>query len=257
MRRRRSNAYSQKTHVLRVFGLDEEAYRRERAMRRLVVFDVDGTLVDSQRIILASMAHAFVAIGAAPPPDAEVLAIVGLSLPEAMAALAPELPAVAQRALVEGYRDSFVAARAAGGAEAAAPLYPGARAALERLAEQPGMLFGVATGKARRGLDHLFDAHALHGFFDTTQTADLHPSKPHPSMLLAALNETGCEAARAVMVGDTEFDVAMGRAAGFATVGVAWGYHPRARLEAAGADVIIDDFEALDAALERLGEGRG
>lgn len=235
---------------------DREADGRGRALRRLVVFDVDGTLVDSQRIILASMTHAFAAIGAAAPPDAEVLAIVGLSLPEAMAVLAPALPAAARAALVEGYRDSFVAARAAGGAEAAAPLYPGALAALKRLAEREGVSLGVATGKARRGLDHLLAAHGLRGFFDTEQTADGHPSKPHPSMLQAALGETGCRAERAVMVGDTEFDVAMGRAAGFATVGVAWGYHPRARLEAAGADVIIEDFAALDAALERLWEGR-
>ncbi len=220
--------------------------------RRLVVFDVDGTLVDSQRIILASMDAAFAAIRRARPEDAAVLAIVGLSLPEAMAALAPELEAAEHAALVEGYRASFVAARAAGRVEAVAPLYPGARAALERLAARPDTLLGVATGKARPGLDHLMRAHDLGRFFATSQTADAHPSKPHPSMLVAALAETGCAPDAAVMVGDTEFDVAMGRAAGLATVGVAWGYHPRTRLEAAGADVVIEDFAALDAALERL-----
>jgi phosphoglycolate phosphatase len=99
--------------------------------------------------------------------------------------------------------------------------------------------------------------HGLGHVFATTQTADAHPSKPHPSMLLAALAETGADAGGAVMVGDTEFDIAMGRAAGLATVGVSWGYHPRARLEAAGADLIIDDFAELDAALERLGDRTG
>lgn len=219
---------------------------------RLVVFDVDGTLIDSQRIILASMAEAFAGAGHPMPPEAEVLAIVGLSLPEAMAALAPHLPAADKAALVEGYRGGFVARRAAGGAEAHAPLYPGARAALERVAARSGTLLGVATGKARSGLDHVLRSHDLGGFFATTQTADAHPSKPHPSMLRAALAETGALPARGVMIGDTEFDVAMGRAAGFATIGVDWGYHPRGRLEAAGADMVIDSFDALDAALDAL-----
>lgn len=219
---------------------------------RLVMFDMDGTLIDSQHVIVATMAEAFAAAGHAAPGDAEVLAIVGLSLPEAMAALAPHLPETETLALAERYREGFVTRRAAGEAETAAPLYPGALAALERLAAQPAILMGVATGKARRGLEHALDGHDLRRFFVTTQTADGHPSKPHPSMLLTALAETGVAADRAVMVGDTEFDVVMGRNAGFATIGVAWGYHPRARLHAAGADLVIDGYDALDSALETL-----
>ena len=199
------------------------------------------------------MARAFAALGHPMPAHEAVLGIVGLSLPEAMAALAPHLPEADTLRLADHYRDRFVAQRAAGGAEAHAPLYPGALAALERLAARPETLLGVATGKARRGLDHVFAIHGLARFFVTAQTADHHPSKPHPSMLLAALAETGCEPSAAVMVGDTEFDMAMGRAAGLATVGVSWGYHPRDRLVAAGADLVIDDFAALDAALDRLG----
>jgi len=219
---------------------------------RLVVFDVDGTLVDSQHLILDAMAHAFAAAGHPMPDRASVLGVVGLSLPVAMAELAADLPEVDPLLLAEHYRAGFVAQRAGGGG--VAPLYPGAREALDRLAAAPATLLGVATGKARRGLDHLVAAHGLAGVFATSQTADDHPSKPHPSMLLAALAETGTEAGRAVMVGDTEFDVLMGRAAGMATIGVAWGYHPRARLAAAGADLVIDRFDALDAALARLAE---
>ena len=219
---------------------------------RLVVFDVDGTLIDSQHLILAAMARAFARTGHALPERAAVLGVVGLSLPEAMAALAPHLPETDTLLLAEHYRESFVDQRANGGAEAHAPLYPGALAALERLAAAPGTLMGVATGKARRGLDHVFAAHDLGRFFATAQTSDGHPSKPHPAMLLTALAETGCAAEQAVMVGDTEFDIRMGRAAGFSTVGVAWGYHPRARLEAAGADRVIEGFDALDAALEAI-----
>jgi phosphoglycolate phosphatase len=219
---------------------------------RLIVFDVDGTLIDSQHLILAAMARAFEAAGHPLPERAAILGIVGLSLPEAMAALAPHLSEPETLGLAARYRESFVAQRAAGAGYGDAPLYPGALAALERLAADPSTRLGVATGKARRGLEHVFAAHGLTRFFATAQTSDSHPSKPHPSMLLAALAETGCQADAAVMVGDTEFDIAMGRAAGFATVGVAWGYHPRARLEAAGADLVIDGFAALDAALDAL-----
>lgn len=216
---------------------------------RLVVFDVDGTLIDSQNAIVACMQTAFAAIGEfAPAPD-RILSIVGLSLPEAMGALAPDLPAGTQAELVRQYKLSAFSLHAS---NSASPIYPGAFAALDELAADPRVRLGVATGKARRGLDDSFDAHSLHHYFVTTQTADNHPSKPNPSMLRAALSETGCSADKAVMIGDTEYDIAMGLAAGFATVGVGWGYHPSARLHRAGAHVVIDTFEQLRAALEEI-----
>lgn len=212
----------------------------------LVIFDVDGTLLDSQAHILGAMAIAFAGIGHPCPPREAVLGIVGLSLPQAMARLAPDLDA---DALVAGYKSAFGTLRA----ETASPLYPGARAALERLAAR-GIVLGIATGKSRRGLDHVLAAHGLAGHFATTQVADDHPSKPHPAMVLAALAETGADPARAVMIGDTSFDMDMGRAAGVRTLGVSWGYHPRAAL--AGADAVIDGFDALEAALDHLwGQG--
>lgn len=215
----------------------------------LVVFDVDGTLVDSQHAIVEAMTEAFGARGHPLPPRHELLGVVGLSLPQAMGALVPHLGEAEAEALAEAYRSGWIARRDAGGPIPDSPLYPGARAALERL-EAAGTLMGVATGKARRGVDHVFREHDLGRFFVTAQTADDHPSKPHPAMLEAALAETG--ATRGVMVGDTEFDMAMAKAAGFGALGVAWGYHPRARLEAAGADLVISDFDALDAALAEL-----
>jgi len=208
----------------------------------LVIFDVDGTLLDSQAHILGAMARAFDGIGKPCPPRDEVLGIVGLSLPQAMARLAPDLDG---EALVAGYKAAFGALRA----ERDSPLYPGAREALERLAAR-GIPLGIATGKSRRGLDHVLAAHGLAPMFATTQVADDHPSKPHPSMILAALAETGADPAQAVMIGDTSFDIEMGRAAGVRTIGVSWGYHPRAAL--AGAEVVIDRFDALDAALDQL-----
>lgn len=225
------------------------------SVSRLVVFDVDGTLIDSQHVILAAMSSAFAAAGHVMPEREVALGVVGLSLPRAMAELAPHLPEEETLRLAELYREGFVAQRAKGGAAVIPPLYPGARAALERLHGRPGTRMGIATGKARPGLVHLFETQDIGHFFVTTQTADAHPSKPHPSMLLSALSETGSAASEAVMIGDTEFDIAMGRAAGFSTIGVAWGYHPRARLEAAGADLVIEHFDALDAALDQLAGG--
>lgn len=219
---------------------------------RLVVFDVDGTLIDSQDFIVEAMNRAFAAMGRAPLPRAEVLSIVGLSLPDAIGRLVPELSSVQIAEAAQLYKDMFIQLRAEKGGEAAAPLYPGARAALEALHARDEVLLGVATGKARRGLDHAYDAHDLRQFFVTSQTADHHPSKPHPSMLRAALAETGVEAAQAVMIGDTSFDMEMGRAAGYRTIGVTWGYHPAEALVQAGADVLIDSYADLPAALDQI-----
>lgn len=221
--------------------------------RRLIVFDVDGTLINSQDAIHTAMTAAFSAEGVPPPDRSSVLSIVGLSLPEAMSALAPDLAPARRDRLVAAYRERALAARHG----AASPLYPGARAALDRLAMTPRTCLGVATGKARRGLDHVFAIHRLGDYFVTSQTADDHPSKPHPSMLMAALAETGCSSSMAVMIGDTDFDMAMGRAAGLRTIGVAWGYHPVARLAAAGAEHVIADFSQLDAALAAVAERPG
>ncbi len=217
---------------------------------KLVIFDMDGTLIDSQDFILLAMRYAFDKAGHPAPNKADVLSIVGLSLDAAVNVLLPDLDEAENKRTVDLYRHSFIELREKMGAEAKAPLYPGARGALERLHSVDEILLGVATGKARRGLDHAYSAHNIGHFFETSQTADTHPSKPHPSMLHQTLADTGVEAARAVMVGDTEFDMEMGRAAGFKTIGVSWGYHPLSRLGA--ADIIIDDFAELDAALAEM-----
>jgi phosphoglycolate phosphatase len=216
----------------------------------LVIFDVDGTLIDSLALIDASMAEAFAAAGREPPTVDRTRAIVGLSLPIAIGRLDPSLDARALETVVAAYKRAFVALRAAGGEIGAAPLFPGARAALDRI-DGRGALLGVATGKARRGLEHILDGHGLRDLFVTTQTADDAPSKPHPGMVFNALRATGAD--RAAMVGDTSFDMEMARAAGVAAIGVAWGCHHADALRAAGAAEIIETFEDLDRALERVG----
>ena len=219
---------------------------------RLVVFDVDGTLVDSQADILGAMATAFGALGLPVPRREAVLGIVGLSLDHAMPRLAPDLPASAHAELVHRYKEGHAGLRARGRVEETSPLYPGAREMLELLARDAALLLGIATGKSRRGLDVLLQAHGLNHHFVTQQVADHHPSKPHPSMLRAALAETGVEPRDAVMVGDTSYDMDMARTAGLRAIGVRWGYHAEADL--AAADVLIDSCADLPGALDRLWE---
>ena len=216
---------------------------------RLVVFDVDGTLVDSQGVIVASMLDAFDAVGYAPPARNQILSIVGLSLPVAMARLAPD--ADIDR-MVQTYKDSFVSRRAAAGSAESSPLYPGTRAMLDRLHTAPDISLGIATGKSRRGLDLLLDAYDIGSIFVTQQVADVHPSKPHPAMLHAAMHEAGVEADHAVMIGDTTFDMDMARAAGMPFIGVSWGYHPAHHLTY--ATTVLNDFDSLDVALATMWE---
>ncbi|SFM31669.1 HAD-IA family hydrolase [Shimia aestuarii] len=219
---------------------------------RLVVFDVDGTLVDSQADILGAMMSAFEAVEIAVPEREDVLGIVGLSLPEAMERLAPDAPARMREKMVEAYKSSYMQRRRDAGTQVSSPLYPGAAAALARLRAVDEVLLGVATGKSRRGLDKLIEGHGLQGIFVTEQVADHHPSKPHPAMLHAAMRETGVAADASVMIGDTSFDMEMARAAGMRAIGVSWGYHDRKALQA--ADVVIDRFDDLDRALEQIWE---
>lgn len=215
---------------------------------RLVVFDVDGTLVDSQAHILAAMRGAFDSLNLPTPERSEVLGLVGLSLDLVIARLAPNQSSEVQAALVQGYKDAFVAIRQADADAAATPFYPGALDVLQALHAEPETLLGVATGKSRRGLDKILAPQDLSRRFVTQQVADHHPSKPHPSMLKACLDDTGVEAARAVMVGDTSYDMDMAKAAGLFAIGVSWGYHDVGRLTS--ADVIIDRFEDLHDVLE-------
>lgn len=220
------------------------------ASLRLIIFDVDGTLVDSQGDIAAAMTQAFDGIGVPVPAHGDILGIVGLSLDVAMARLAPDLSDADHARLTTGYKASYTDLRKQAGAAQSSPFYPGARAALETLGALPDTVLGVATGKSKRGLDKLLEGHGLEGLFVTQQVADFHPSKPHPSMIHAALRETGVDAVNAVMIGDTSFDMDMARAAGVTGIGVSWGYHGRAGLDA--ARVIIDSFQALPDCLDAL-----
>jgi len=214
--------------------------------RTLVLFDVDGTLIDSQSHILRAMELAFKARGLLLPPASEILAIVGLSLAEAFMQLCPEADAQERALLVAAYKDNFASLRET---LSAARLYPGALECLDGLQDMDDIVLGIATGMSRRGLCHVLSNPDLAGRFVTTQVSDDHPSKPDPSMVLQALAESG--AARGVMIGDTTFDMQMGRAAGLKTIGVSWGYHAKQALSGQ-ADRMVDHYGQLVPEVQNL-----
>jgi phosphoglycolate phosphatase len=209
---------------------------------RLIVFDCDGTLVDSQATIVACAQAAFVAQGLKPPAPDAIRRIVGLSLVEAMLELLPEPDWTLASRLAEGYKAAFFAYRSR--PDFLEPLFPGTRELLESLRTR-GLLLGVATGKAMRGLRFVLEHHGLESYFVTLQTADLHPGKPHPAMVLAAMAETEATAQETMVVGDTSYDILMALAAGTLAVGVSWGNHPAAELMACGAVRVLDSFAEL------------
>lgn len=219
-------------------------------MTRLAVFDCDGTLVDGQASICDAMEAAFAEQGLSLPDRNEVRRAVGLSLPQAVRRLVPHADGEAQRDLVDAYKRHFRAAREAG--ELSQPLYPGIAPLIERLAAS-GWTLGVATGMSRRGLDHVLATHGLAGHFITLQTADRHPSKPHPAMLEAALVEAGARPGEAAMIGDTAFDMAMAASVGVRAIGVAWGYHAPEELIAAGASAVAQTIAELEEMLNHGG----
>lgn len=209
---------------------------------RLVVFDCDGTLVDSQHNIIAAMARAFEEMTLPPPDRAAVIAAVGLSLPVAMARLLPDADRQLHDHLADRYKRAFQAMRRENAVSE--PLYPGIADLIRDLAAA-GWLLGVATGKSERGLAICLTHHGIIDHFVTLQTADRHPSKPHPSMLLTAIADAGAAPETTVMIGDTSFDIDMAHAAGVRPVGVGWGYHTPDELIAAGASAVAMDSVQL------------
>ena len=215
---------------------------------KLVLFDVDGTLVDSQSIIVAAQQATFEAHGLEPPSRERALSIVGLSLAEAFTALAGPKAPIAD--LVATYREvSAVLRRDPAHAE---PLFPGADSCIAALRSRSDVVLGIATGNSQRGVARILNSFEWHGVFASIQTADDAPSKPHPAMILQAMRETGAAPHDTVMVGDSSFDMAMARAAGVMPIGVSWGFQPAAALTEAGAGAIVDSYSELEAILHEF-----
>ncbi|EDP62424.1 Predicted phosphatase [alpha proteobacterium BAL199] len=216
---------------------------------RLCAFDLDGTLIDSQHHIVDAMAAAFRAEGLLPPNTAKVREIVGLSLDQAISRLAPQVRGLQLERVGQAYRDAYFQAKEADGAEE--PLMPGALAAIDTL-ESDGWLLAVVTGKGRRGLREVLDAHGLLARFVSLKSADDGPGKPNPTLLLEAVHEAGTTPDRAVLVGDTVFDMGMARRARVSGIAVTWGYHEVSLLQTEQPAAIIERFEELPGTAGRL-----
>jgi phosphoglycolate phosphatase len=208
---------------------------------KLVIFDVDGTLVDSQDHIVEAQTRVFKRFGLAPPTRLQALSVVGLSLNEAFAVLVgPDGPL---DDLATAYKEAWTDLRGEGSFSEA--LYPGAAEVVAALHANPDVVLGIATGKSGRGVYRIVETHGWTGFFATIQTADGHPSKPHPSMIRKAMSETGRRPEETIMIGDTTYDMDMAVAAGVRAIGVDWGYHPSTALLASGAERVVESFDAL------------
>lgn len=209
--------------------------------RSLVLFDLDGTLIDSAPDICDIMADAFLAAGETPPEDAEVRALIGLSQADMVTALTKDMAADVRQKILCGYRlryfdlldDIDVL-----------PVYPGAAATLHLLSRM-GFAMGVATGKAQHSASRLLsEMNCLH-HFHTLQCADSNVSKPAPSMVYRAMLETGRNACETILVGDSRYDMQMARAAGITAIGVSWGYTSVPDLLREGASAIAGNFDQL------------
>ncbi|TNE56897.1 MAG: HAD family hydrolase [Alphaproteobacteria bacterium] len=209
---------------------------------KLVVFDCDGTLVDSQFVIAESMRRAFAAHGLEPLPREAVRRVVGLPLEQSISWLLPDMKPRDHKAIAQSFRDTFFDLHHDPSCEE--PLFDGARACLEAL-EGAGYLMAVATGKSRRGLRRILENHDLGHFFQALKTAEDGPGKPDPQILKDIMADCGVGPADTAVVGDTTFDIMMAGNAGAFGIGVEWGYHQPEELRAAGACEVVAQFEAL------------
>lgn len=212
----------------------------------LLIFDWDGTLADSEGLIVRSMQAAIVDLGLPPRSDRAIAELIGLGLTDGMQTLYPELDTDELIRLLMSYRARFVGKPGDPVAAAReAPLFDGAEQALSELATD-GYVLAVATGKPRPGLERSLRHHgALRSLFASTRTADETANKPDPLMLRELLDELRVPVERALMVGDTEYDAEMARAIGMPMVGVTCGVHPPGRILAAGAMALIESVAAL------------
>lgn len=222
---------------------------------KLCALDLDGTLVDSQHHIVAAMSAAFAAEGEPPPPAAAVRQVVGLPLDVALRRLAPGIGGLQVERMGQAYRDAYFDARST--ERDPEPLFPGTLEALDAL-EAAGWLLAIVTGKGRRGLISVLESHGIRDRFVALKSADDGPGKPDPTSLRDAIMEAGCEPGRTVMVGDTTFDMETAVNARIAGgIGVSWGYHDAARLQAAGSVIILDRFDQLVPVADRLIDPHG
>ncbi|MEI9889594.1 MAG: HAD-IA family hydrolase [Caulobacteraceae bacterium] len=230
---------------------------RRGARMKLVIWDVDGTLVDSRHSIFAAASAAYAKHGLPLPTYDEVRQIVGMSLVEGIAAISPQMSRERVEAIAQGYREAFgVQVAVPGYVE---PLYDGAAETLGRLRAE-GWKIAMATGKSRRGVETIIRMHGWADLFDSTHCADDGPGKPHPAMVLEAMKALGAAPEQTIVVGDTAHDMRMAKAAGVHARGCPGASTTAQEVLEGGADDVAGDFAALnqrlDAFAARLGAAR-
>jgi len=204
----------------------------------LVVFDWDGTLMDSAAAIAASLQAACGDLGLPVPAEEQARYIIGLGLNDAMAHILPGLDTAQYPRVAERYRHHFLLR------DGGTTLFPGIAEVIANL-HQAGLRLAVATGKSRRGLNRALAATGLEPYFHATRCADEGYSKPHPGMLQTLMETTGTSSDRTLMIGDTSHDLEMARAAGTASLGVTYGAHPVAALLECGPLGCVHSVEEL------------
>jgi len=215
---------------------------------RLVIFDLDGTLIDSVALIVETVTNSFNEIGQPVPDDKTIRSISGITLADALQVLAPGADAARMEVIGDAYRRHYQAERQS----EREPLFVGALAALDQLQAHPETILAVATGKGYQGSLTLLGRHGIVDRFNSIETPTHNRGKPDPQMIETAMQKAGTDGASTAMVGDTVHDMRMARAAGVKAIGVAWGYHEVDELNAAGADVVIESFAELQGAVDRL-----
>jgi len=205
----------------------------------LIVFDWDGTVMDSEHRIVTCMQRAGADTLSSIPTDAEVREIIGLGMQEAVARLWPEADDEDVQKIIEAYRVHWL-----GDQIPDSELFEGAAETIEALTDR-GYLLAVATGKSRRGLDRVLDESGLGRYFHMTRCADEAHSKPHPQMLQDILTDLNTEPHKALVVGDTEYDIQMAANAKVDAVGVSYGAHDQQRLIDCGAKIILHSLTEL------------
>ncbi|MFQ6023673.1 MAG: HAD-IA family hydrolase [Acidiferrobacterales bacterium] len=205
----------------------------------LVVFDWDGTLMDSEAKIVRCLSAAMRDAGVSDPGDEAVRDIIGLGMEEAAGRLVPGLGTQVRDKVIERFRQHYLHLD-----KTELAFFPGVEEGLNGLA-QDGYLLAVATGRPRRGLDRLMAEAGLEQLFVATRCADEAFSKPHPAMLEDILDETGVTTKQTLMVGDTVYDMQMARNAGVEALAVSYGVHDRARLLACGPVACLDSFDEV------------
>lgn len=213
---------------------------------RLVVFDWDGTLMDSAAAIVSCMQAAAIDLGLAPPDDRTARQVIGLGLHDALAQALPGVPSAEYARIAERYRHHYLSR------DHTLTLFPGAQELVEEL-NRAGYLLGIATGKSRYGLNRALEASGLKECFHATRCADECNSKPAPDMLIELMEELEATPGQTLMIGDTTHDLQMAKNAGVGALAVGFGAHSPDALKAEQPLDLLNEFEQLTAWLRRHG----